>query len=226
MCIGSVSLILIITGIICHVRRRRRRQLISNKLKQNIFQGNSIEQQQHEHAYDEIDEQTMCDYPINEFEYRPKENLDKTCERERTNTLIRKNDGYLHPCYCLTKYTGKTGRVSCSKSDEVSLESSTSEDDQGYQKVAQSSTQETRNFKHSVKYFEPLDVSTDNTHHLKTCEQDEHRSQLANNEYKACNCSNENDINSELGEHENIQLRDNVVSEGELNITPNVFSFC
>ncbi|CAC5376417.1 unnamed protein product [Mytilus coruscus] len=223
-CIGGVSLIFVVTGITCLVRRK---QILQRKRKGNINHVNSKEEP-HEHAYDEIEEQNMCDLPISELEYQPSEPLVNNLDRLKTGTLSTTNNGYLHPYYSKARETGKVETTSCSTTGEVSSVSSTSEDDQGYQKVIQSTKQKKKDFNRqpSVEYFEPLDISNDVTCQSAIVEHNTSNVPLSNKEVDNYYCSNEKDRENESVRQENIQMRENTISAGEQSRTPNVFSYC
>lgn len=150
--------------IICLVRRK---EILLRKRLRNKHHVNSIEESQHEHAYDEIEEQNMFDLTISELEHPPSEPLNTNLDllQLKTRTMSTMNNGYLHPYYSLARESGNVETTSCSTTGEVSSVSSTSEDNQGYQKVIQSTKQKKKDLirQLSVEYFEPLDISNDVT---------------------------------------------------------------
>ncbi|VDI19676.1 Hypothetical predicted protein [Mytilus galloprovincialis] len=226
-CVGGASLIFVVTWIICLVRRK---QILLRKRLRNKHHVNSIEVTQQEHAYDEIEEQNMFDLPISDLDHPPSEPLNTNLDllQLKTCTLSTTNNGYLHPYYSLARESANVETTSCSTTGEVSSVSSTSEDNQGYQKVIQSTKPKKKDLirQLSVEYFEPLDIPNDVTCQSEIVIHNTSNVPLSNKEESNSQCSNEKDREKETVIREHIHIRENTISEGEQSRTPTVFSYC
>ncbi|CAG2246914.1 unnamed protein product [Mytilus edulis] len=187
------------------------------------MKDNAVEELQQECGYDEIDEQDMCDLSLDDDKDKQRHPLAESLNRTQKNaTECINNDGYLLPCHSLVTMCSSDSQ---GKNPEKLSHSSTSEDDQAYEKVL--STKQTVNDcqeKPAVEYFEPVDIPNDAPCNSAIRKYEKSVPAIGTN--KEDRYVNDNDTDKEWYRHDNIQLYDNAITENEQNLTPDVFSFC
>lgn len=218
--VGCLTLMLFVTVFAYAIRKRK----LVHRQKENIMKDNAVEELQQECGYNEIDEQDMCDSSLDGDKDKQRHPLAESFNRTQKNaTESINNDGYLLPCHSLMTMCSSDSQ---GKDSEKLSNSSTSEDDQGYEKVL--SSKQTVNDcqeKPAVDYFEPLDIQNDAPYNPAIRKYNE-KSVPAIGKNKEDRYVNDNDTDKEWSRHDSIQLYDNAITENEQNQTPDVFSFC